>query len=109
MGETITVIMLLGLIIWNLVDFFKVYWKDVPQSRFITLGVSAILSFASTFTFGLDIINAIIPTLPKSTLGIIVTGLALMGESSLLSKIINGTEKIKNGEFPKKEEETEEK
>lgn len=111
MGETLTIIALLGLVIWNLIDFFKVYWKDAPYSRWITLGASALMSFGCAFTFNLDIINAIIPSLPVSILGTIITALSLMGGSSFLSKLFNGIGKIKDGELPQEDivEETVEK
>lgn len=81
-------IIALSTIIWYIIDRFKVSWENLKYGKYITIIVSAILSFGACFAFGLDIIFGLGLVAAISIPGKIITGLLLMSGSSAVSEII---------------------
>ena len=82
-------IVALSTVLWYLIDRFKELWANFEYGKYITIVISAIGSFALTFCFNLDILNAL-ELVPEITVaGRIVTGFLLMSGSSAISEIIN--------------------
>ena len=81
-------------VLWFLIDRFKPLWSDVSFGKYVTLGVSAVGSFALSFGFNLDLIQGFGLTEAISPLGIILTALVIMSGSSATAEII---EKVKSG------------
>ena len=78
----------MSVIIWYIVDRLKELWVNVPYSKYITIGISAILSFACAFCFSLDILVGLGLIAEVSIMGQILTALVFMGGSSAVSELI---------------------
>ncbi len=78
----------MSVIIWYIIDRLKELWVNVPYSKYITVGISAILSFACAFCFSLDILVGLGLIAEVSIMGEILTALVFMGGSSAVSELI---------------------
>lgn len=78
----------MSIIIWYIIDRLKELWINVPYSKYITVGISAILSFACAFCFSLDILVGLGLIAEVSIMGQILTALVFMGGSSAVSELI---------------------
>ena len=78
----------MSVIIWYIIDRLKELWVNVPYSKYITIGISAILSFACAFCFSLDILVGLGLIAEVSIMGQILTALVFMGGSSAVSELI---------------------
>ena len=79
---------------WYIIDRFKEMWEGTKYGKYITMAVSAVFAFAIAFGFGVDIILALGLVQESSTIGTVITALALMSGSSAVSEII---ERVKGG------------
>lgn len=92
--EMLTLIISLSIIMWYIIDRFKEMWEGTKYGKYITMAVSAVFAFAIAFGFGTDIILALGLVQEGSTIGTVITALALMSGSSAVSEII---ERVKGG------------
>lgn len=92
--EMLTLIISLSIIMWYIIDRFKEMWEGTKYGKYITMAVSAVFAFAISFGFGVDIILALGLVQEGSTIGTVITALALMSGSSAVSEII---ERVKGG------------
>lgn len=92
--EMLTLIISLSIIMWYIIDRFKEMWEGTKYGKYITMAVSAVFAFAISFGFGVDIILALGLVQESSTIGTVITALALMSGSSAVSEII---ERVKGG------------
>lgn len=76
-------------IIWFLIDRAKPFWSEYSFGKYITLGVSLILSAATVFTYNLDLIFSLGVSSEISIIGKILTILAMMSGASGISEIIS--------------------
>ena len=87
--NSLTLIMVLCTVMWYLIDNLKEsIWGGTAYSNYITIGVSAVGSFALSFGYGLDLLNALNLAPQVSPLGQVITALTMMGGSALVSEII---------------------
>lgn len=85
----ITIIVALSAIMWYVVDNLKdKIWGGKTYSSYITIAVSAIGSFALALGYGLDIIYALSFAESVTLLGKIITALAMMSGSAVVSELI---------------------
>ena len=92
--EMLTLIISLSIIMWYIIDRFKAMWEGIKYGKYITMFVSAVFAFSIAFGFGVDIILALGLVQEGSTIGTVITALALMSGSSAVSEII---ERVKGG------------
>ena len=85
----ITLIIFMCGMMWFVIDRFNelLNWKELEYGKWITFGVSAAFATILTYTFQLDIIYALGAGEASTVVGMVITGLALMGGSSLVNKI----------------------
>lgn len=89
MTQGFTLILFVSMIIWYIVDRFKVeLWDGTKYGRYITILLAAVLSFAAVFSFDLDVFYAADMVDTASVMGNVLTGLLLMSGSSAISVII---------------------
>lgn len=87
--NSIMLILFLNTIMWYVIDNLKEnVWGKLPYSRYITIAASAVGSFALSFGYKLDLINALSIVDNITILGETVTALAMMGGSAVISEII---------------------
>lgn len=86
-----------SLIIWILIDRFKGMWENSKYKSYITSGVALLLGAAVSIVYQLDIVVALGLSETASTLGIVLTALAMMGGSSCIAEIM---EKISFKQMP---------
>lgn len=92
--DTLVLIVALSTIIWYLINRAKEeLWSNLSFSKWITIAVAAILSFAVVFAFNLDLIFALNLAPEISLVGKILTGLVLMSGSSAVSEIMEAVGK----------------
>lgn len=92
--DNLVLIVAISTIIWYLIERAKTeLWGNLSFSKWITIGVAALLSFSSVFAFKLDILCMTNLVEDISVLGQILTGFVLMSGSSAVSEILD---KIKN-------------
>ena len=85
----IAIILALSAIMWYVIDNLKEkIWGGKDYSSYITIAVSAIAAFALTFGYGLDIIFALGFSEAVTILGEIITALAMMSGSAVVSEIV---------------------
>lgn len=88
--DSVMLILALCTIMWYVIDNLKKnIWGNLPYSRYITIGVSALGAFALVFVYNLDIINALSIADTVTILGKIITALVMMGGSAVVSEIID--------------------
>ena len=87
--DSLTLIVALCAVMWYIIDNLKEsLWGGHVYSNYITIGVSAVCSFALTFGYKLDLICALGIIPEASILGQILTAFTMMGGSALVSEII---------------------
>ena len=85
----IAIILALASMMWYIIDNLKdKLWAGKPYSSYITIAVSALGSFALVFGYGLDIIHALGFVQNVTVIGEIVTALAMMAGSAVVSEIV---------------------
>ena len=85
----ITIIVALAAIMWYVIDNLKEkIWAGSKFSSYITIAVSAIGSFALVFGYGLDIIYALGFAQSVTIIGEIITALAMMAGSAVVSELV---------------------
>lgn len=87
--DAIMMILFLNTIMWYVIDNLKEnIWGNKVYSRYITIAVSALAAFALSFGYNLDIVYALSITDTVSILGQIITALAMMGGSAVVSELV---------------------
>lgn len=87
--STIALIMVLSSMMWLVIDNLKdKIWGGKSYSSYITIAVSALLSFALAFGYGLDVICALGLAESTTFIGHVITALAMMSGSAVVSEII---------------------
>ena len=85
----VVIILSLSAIMWYIIDNLKEkIWGGKSYSSYVTIAVSAVSAFALAFGYGLDIIYALGIAETVSTLGEILTALAMMSGSAVVSEIV---------------------
>lgn len=86
--ETLGIIMAISIVIWYIIDRFKPLWEKAAGSKYITIGIAAILGTVAVITFCLDILVAtgIVPDV--TVFGQICTVLLYMAGSSAFAEVI---------------------
>jgi hypothetical protein len=85
----ITIILALSAIMWYVIDNLKEkIWGGKEYSSYVTIAVSAIAAFALSFGYGLDIIYALSFSDVVTVLGKVITALAMMSGSAVVSELV---------------------
>ena len=85
----IAIIVSLATIMWYVIDNLKEkLWAGTKYSSYITIAVSALGSFALVFGYGLDIVFALGLVKSATVIGEIITALAMMAGSAVVSEIV---------------------
>lgn len=85
----IAIIVSLATIMWYVIDNLKEkLWAGTKYSSYITIAVSALGSFALVFGYGLDIVFALGLVESATVIGEIITALAMMAGSAVVSEIV---------------------
>lgn len=85
----IAVIIALSAILWYVIDNLKdKIWGGTKYSSYITIAVAALGAFALVFGYGLDIIFALNIVDHVTVIGEIITALAMMSGSAVVSEIV---------------------
>ena len=85
----ITIILALSAIMWYVIDNLKEkIWGGKEYSSYVTIAVSAIVAFALSFGYGLDIIYALSFSDVVTVLGKVITALAMMSGSAVVSELV---------------------
>lgn len=87
--NSITLILALSSIVWLIVDRLKPMWANLVCGKYITTIVAGLLGAAGVFSFNLDLIYALNVVSDITIGGQLLTVLALMSGSSVISEIIN--------------------
>jgi len=88
--DSLTLIMVLCTVMWYVIDNLKDnIWGGLSYSNYITIGASAISSFALSFGYSLDLLNALGLVPQVSPLGQVITALTMMGGSALVSEVVD--------------------
>lgn len=87
--DMLMIILALATILWYVVDNLKdKLWAGTSYSSYITIAVAAIGSFALVFGYGLDLICALGIVDHVTVIGEIVTALAMLSGSAVISEIV---------------------
>ena len=87
--DMIMIIVALSTILWYVIDNLKEkIWAGTKYSSYITIIAAALGSFALVFGYGLDAIYALGIVDHVSTIGEILTALAMMSGSAVVSEIV---------------------
>ena len=87
--STIMIIVALSAIMWYVIDNLKEkIWAGTKYSSYITIAVAALGSFALVFGYSLDIIFALGIVDHITIVGEIITALAMMSGSAVVSEIV---------------------
>ena len=85
----IAIILALASMMWYIIDNLKdKIWAGKPYSSYITIAVSALGSFALVFGYGLDIVHALGFVPNVTVIGEVITALAMMAGSAVVSEIV---------------------
>ena len=85
----IAIILALASMMWYIIDNLKdKIWAGKPYSSYITIAVSALGSFALVFGYGLDIVHALGFVPSVTVIGEVITALAMMAGSAVVSEIV---------------------
>lgn len=83
------IIVALSAILWYVIDNLKEkIWGGTKYSSYITIAVAALGSFALVFGYELDIIFALNIVDHVTVIGEVVTALAMMSGSAVVSEIV---------------------
>ena len=87
--DMLMIILALATILWYVVDNLKdKLWAGTSYSSYVTIAVAAIGSFALVFGYGLDLICALGIVDHVTIIGEIVTALAMLSGSAVISEIV---------------------
>lgn len=87
--DSLTLILVMCTVMWYLIDNLKEnIWAGLSYSNYITIAVSALGSFVLSFSYNLDLFQALGLVPEVSVLGQIVTALSMMGGSALVSEVV---------------------
>lgn len=87
--DMIMIIIALSAILWYVIDNLKdKLWAGTKYSSLITIAIAAVGSVALVFGYGLDIIYALGIVDHVSVVGEVVTALAMMSGSAVISEIV---------------------
>ena len=87
--DMIMVIVALSAIMWYVIDNLKEkLWGGTKYSSYITIAVAALGAVAIVFGYGLDIIFALGIVDHVTIIGEIITALAMMSGSAVISEIV---------------------
>lgn len=87
--STIAIILALSAIMWYIIDNLKEkIWAGKSYSSYITIAISAVGSFALAFGYDLDIIHALGFVDSITVIGKVITSLAMMSGSAVVSEIV---------------------
>lgn len=86
--EMLQIIIVVSIIMWYIIDRFKTLWEGWMYGKYVTIALSAVFAFALAFGYKLDIMAALGVVTDTSILGIVLTGLTLMGGSSATAELI---------------------
>ena len=89
----LTLIFALSTIIWYIVDRVKPVWAKLKYSKYITIGLAAVLSCIVTIVYNLDIIYGFELVESPNIVGNILTALLMMSSSSAIAEVINKIKK----------------
>ena len=85
----IMIIVALSAILWYVIDNLKEkIWGGAKYSSYVTIAVATLGSFALVFGYGLDIIFALNIVDHITVIGKIITALAMMSGSAVVSEIV---------------------
>lgn len=85
----IAIIVALSAIMWYIIDNLKEkIWAGKTYSSYITIAVSAISGSALAFGYGLDVIYALGFVPNVTIIGQVITALAMMSGSAVVSEIV---------------------
>ena len=86
--DMLQIIIVVSIIMWYIIDRFKVIWEGWQYGKYVTVFVSALFAFALSFGYGLDILAALGVVADTGILGTVLTALTLMGGSSAVAELI---------------------
>lgn len=87
--STIAIIVALSAIMWYIIDNLKEkIWGGKTYSSYITIAVSGVAAFALALGYGLDMINALGFVEDVTIIGKVITALAMMSGSAVVSEIV---------------------
>ena len=87
--DMIMIIVALSAIMWYVIDNLKEkLWGGTKYSSYITIAVAALGAAAIVFGYGLDIIFALGIVDHVTIIGEIITALAMMSGSAVISEIV---------------------
>lgn len=87
--STLMIIVTLSAIMWYIIDNLKEkIWGGTAFSSYITIAVAAIGSFVLAFGYDLDIICALGIVSEVTAIGQVITALAMMSGSAVVSEIV---------------------
>lgn len=87
--DSLTLIMSMCTVMWYLIDNLKEnIWGHLAYSNYITIAVSAVGSLVLSFSYDLDLMNALGIMTNVSVMGQFLTALAMMGGSAMVSEIV---------------------
>lgn len=87
--NSLTLIVSMCGIMWYLIDNLKEnIWGHLLYSNYITIAVSAVGSLALSFSYNLDLVNALGIMPEVTTMGQFLTALAMMGGSAMVSEVV---------------------
>lgn len=92
----ITLILMMSVLMWYIIDRFKPLWADAKCSKYITTAVAALFAAVLCFGLRLDLLAAFAVNVARPWwLGIVLTVLVLMSGSSAVSELIAKFKNIK--------------
>lgn len=87
--STVMIIVALSAIMWYVIDNLKEkIWGGTKYSSYVTIAMAALGSFALVFGYGLDIICALGIVENVTVIGEVLTALAMMSGSAVVSEIV---------------------
>ena len=85
----IAIILALSGVMWYIIDNLKEkIWGGKPYSSYVTIAISAIGAFVLAFGYDLDIVCALSIVEHTSLIGRVITALAMMSGSAVVSEIV---------------------
>ena len=93
----ITLILMMSVLMWYIIDRFKPLWAGAKYSKYITIAVAALFAAVLCFGLRLDLLAAFAVNVARPWwLGIVLTALVLMSGSSAAAEVIA---KFKNTKY----------
>lgn len=88
MNSTISLLVSLAIIMWQLIDWMKLNWESVSFARELTIGVALVLSIGLTLTFSLDLFVALSLATEPTIVGGVFAALALTAGSGFINEVV---------------------